>query len=161
MTNIGINEGTMTFITTTANGTEQVPHQIVRGGTIVVSGGTILGGTVGNLNFGTVDLFYRHPDRFATVVSTGTSTMGTIKAGVSGSVIYVTDMIISVGSATNVEVGNGGTGLPLIGTLYLNANGGAVMNFVTPISTSNGSALVYKQSANISPLSITVQGYVD
>jgi len=117
-------------------------------------------GTVGVLNFGTVDTFYRHPDRFATVISSGTSVMGTVKAAVSGSAIYVTDLTISVGSASNVEIGNGGTGLPLVGTLHFAANGGAVFNFVTPISTSSGSALVYKQSAN-GPLTITAQGYVD
>jgi len=117
--------------------------------------------TVANVSFGTVDTFYRHPDAFATVVTTGTNVMGTIRAGVAGSAIYVTDFAVSVGSATNIEVGNGGTGLPLIGTLYLSANGGAVMNFKTPIATSAGSALVYKQSAAVSPMTITCQGYVD
>ena len=117
-------------------------------------------GTVGNLNFGTVDLFYRHVDRFATVVSTGTTTLGTIKALVSGSAIYVTDLIISAGSATVVVIGNGGTSTPMIGSLQLNQNGGMVANFVTPLATASGSALVYQQSVGC-PLSITCAGYVD
>jgi len=103
----------------------------------------------------------RHADAFATVVSTGTSTMGTIKAAVSGSAIYITDLVISAGSATNVEIASGGTSTPVIGTLHLAANGGAVMNFNTPASTASGSALVYKQSAAISPLSISCWGFVD
>lgn len=153
-----VNEGTETAILTTLIGGTET--QIVR---LDVGTGTTasnFGGTILNLNFGTTDTFYRHPDAFATVVSSGTSVMGTIKAGVAGSAIYVTDLIVSVGSASNVEIGNGGTDLPLIGTLSLAANGGAIMNFRTPINTSAGSSLVYKQSANI-PLSISCQGYVD
>ena len=168
----GINEGTQSFITTTANGTEIIPHSQVSGGTLGVvsnltqgtvrmSVGTLTTGTLQNLNFGTVDTFYRHPDAFATVVSTGTLTLGTIRAAVSGSQIFVTDLVISAGSATNVEIASGGTSTPIMGTLYLNANGGAVMNFKTPIRTAAGSALVFKQSTAISPLSLTVTGYID
>lgn len=166
---VGINEGTQTFITSTTNGTEVIPNSAINGGTLAaltngtvrMSVGTLTTGTLQNLNFGTVDTFYRHPDSFATVVSTGTLTLGTIKAAVSGSQIFVTDLIISAGSATNVEIASGGTSTPITGTLYLNANGGAVMNFKTPIRTVAGSALVFKQSSAISPLSITAQGYVD
>src|SRR3990167_2174421 len=116
-----------------------------------ISAGTIDAGTV--LTYG-----QRHADAFATVVSTGTNTLGTIRAGVSGSAIYVNWLIISAGSATNVEIGNGGTDLPLVGTLYFNANGGAIAAPLNPpISTSAGSSLVYKQSAS-GPLSITAGG---
>lgn len=121
------------------------------------------GGTVDlvtNVAFGTIDRFYRHPDEFATTVSSGTSTLGTIKAAVSGSVIYVTDLTVSAGSATNVEIASGGTSTPIMGTLHFSANGGAVMNFEVPIRTASGSALVYKQSVD-GPLTITAQGYVD
>src|SRR3990167_1377296 len=72
-------------------------------GTVRVSLGTIVGGTIGNLNagtitslvFGTVDTFYRHPDAFATIVSNTGTALGTVKAGVSGSAHYITDMVIS------------------------------------------------------------------
>jgi len=138
----------------------------VEGGTLGVLGaGTITkleGGTLGVLAAGTVDTIgLRHADAFATVVSTGTLTMGTIKPAVSGSVIYVTDLVISAGSATNVNIASGGTSTPMLGTLYLAAQGGAVMNFRQPLATASGSALVYKQSAAVSPLSITCLGYVD
>src|SRR3990167_8377410 len=165
-----INEGTQSALKSTTDTGEQISHTRADGGTVGVisnltngtvriSVGTVVGGTLQNLNFGTVDTFYRHPDAFATVISTATNTMGTIKAGVGGSAIYVTDLIVSAGSATNVEIGNGGTNLPLIGTLHLAANGGAVMNFKVPVSTSAGSALVYKQSTAVSPLSISCTGY--
>ena len=158
---VTINEGTQTSIKTTDSG-GNIQHVRADGGTVGVVGAGTLNtlGTVGNLNFGTVDTFYRHPDRFATVVSSGTLDMGTIKPGVAGSSIYVTDLIISAGTTTNVMIGNGGTGLFLVGTLHFSTNGGAVMNFKTPISTSGGSSLVYKQSAN-GALTITATGYVD
>lgn len=118
--------------------------------------GTITAGSIDTLNIGR-----RHADEFATVVSSGTSVMGTIKAAVSGSAIYVTGLIVSVGSASNVEIASGGTSTPVIGSMFFNANGGAVaMPFDPPIRTASGSALVYKQSAN-GPLTITAVGYVD
>jgi len=173
---IGIQEGTQTFLKSTTVGTTEVSHVQIEGGTVglvsVLAKGTIAvgtvsmttgtmnGGTLSNLNFGTVDSFYRHPDEFATVVSTGTSTLGTLKAAVSGSAIYITDLTVSAGTATNFELGNGGTATPILGTLHLDDLGGAVMNFRTPIRTSAGSALVYKQSVD-GPLTITAQGYVD
>lgn len=96
---------------------------------------------------------------FGTTITSGTSTLGTIKAAVAGSAIYVTDIIVSVGSASNVVIGMGGTSTPLIGTLSFAANGGIAMPFNTPGSVTSGSALVYQQSAN-GPLSITVNGFV-
>lgn len=115
-----------------------------------VAGGTVVTDTTS----------YRFADEFATVVSSGTSTLGTIKPAVSGSVIYVTDLVVSAGTATNVEIGDGGTSTPILGTMHLADNGGAVMNFKTPIRTTSGSALVYKQSTD-GPLTISAQGYVD
>lgn len=184
---IAINEGTQTTVNTTlVGGTET---QVIRldvgsgttaaefGGTITavanlakgtitkVEGGTVglvtRTGNVGTIESGTVDAISQlPPNNFATVVTTGTNTLGTIRAGVAGSVIYVTDLIISVGSATNVEIGNGGTANNIAGTFYFNANGGVAMTGLrVPLSTSAGSALVYKQSTG-GPMSITALGYV-
>ena len=119
-------------------------------GTVVNNGGTVIADTY----------TFRHGDEFSTVVSSGTSTLGTIKAAVSGSAIYVTDIIMSVGTPSNVTIASGGTSTPLIGSIQLNTYGGLVSNFRIPIRTAAGSALVYQQSAN-GPLTITVNGYVD
>jgi len=87
--------------------------------------------------------------------------MGTIKAGVSGSALYVTGIAVSVGSASNVVIGDGGTSVPILGTLFFNVNGGAAITPIDPpLRTSSGSALVYQQSAN-GPMSIMAVGYVD
>src|SRR3990167_7327123 len=110
---ITINEGTAVDVyTKLSSGTEiQVVKLDVGAGTAIAGfGGTIT--CVPNLAFGTVDTFYRHPDRFATVVSTGTSVMGTVKGSVGGSAIYVTDLVISAGTATDVEIGDSGTSKP-------------------------------------------------
>lgn len=181
---ITITQGTQSVIRTDLiNGTEtQVIRLDIGSGTSASNfGGTIsrvtdlLKGTITSVgsitNIGTVKgidaitsvpaVGARHADAFQTVVSTGTLTLGTIKGAVSGSSIYITDLIVSAGSATNVEIASGGTSTPIMGTLYFAANGGAVMNFKTPLFTASGSALVYKQSSAISPLSLTVAGYVD
>ena len=128
----------------------------LEGGTLTALGaGTITNGTVSTIGL-------RHPDEFATLVSTGTSTLGTIKAAVSGSSIYVTSIVVSVGSASNVVIGNGGTSLPLLGTLFFNSNGGIALTPIDPpLRTTAGSALVYQQSAAVSPMTIMVTGYVD
>ena len=87
--------------------------------------------------------------------------MGTIRAAVSGSLIYVTGMVISVQAPSNVEIASGGTSTPILGTLFFAGSGGvAAMPFDPPIRTASGSALVYKQSANTG-MSITVVGYID
>lgn len=122
------------------------------GGTVdIVAGGTIV----------TDPIQFRHADEFATVVSSGTSVLGTIKAAVAGSAIYITDLIVSAGTATNVEIASGGTSTPIIGTLHFADQGGiAAPNFKVYPRTASGSALVYKQSTN-GPLTITCNGYVD
>ena len=150
--------GTLPVVTTVANLTN---------GTVRMSIGTVTTGTVqrlqdiGTLNLGTVDSVSQlPPNYFGTTVTSGTSTLGTIRAASAGSAIFVTDMIISVGTlASNVVIGMGGTSTPLIGTLSFAANGGMVSNFRVAGSVTSGSALVYQQSANI-PLSITVNGFV-
>ena len=134
----------------------------LEGGTLGnLSAGTLTALTNGTIGAGTIQPYgLRHADAFSTVISSGTSTLGTIKAAVSGSAIYLTDLIISTGTITNVEIASGGTSTPIIGTLHLSTNGGAVINFNTPVSTASGSALVFKQSVS-GPLTITALGYVD
>lgn len=173
MAAIKINQGTNTVIQTVAVGgteTQVVRLDIGSGATTAEFGGTInrvtdlLKGTitaVSNLAFGTVDTFYRHPDAFSVIASTGTTDFGTIKAAVTGSVIYITDLIISAGSATNVEIGDGTVGASnIMGTLQFAQYGGMVCNFRTPVKTSSGGTLVYKQSVGC-PLTITCNGFVD
>ena len=121
-----------------------------------LTGGTLQSGTVEALNIGR-----RHADEFATVVSTGTNVLGTIRAAIAGSAIYVTGLVVSVGSASNVEIASGGTSTNIGGTFFLNANGGvALLPINPPLRTASGSALVYKQTAN-GPLTIMAQGYID
>lgn len=128
------------------------------GGTITaLAKGTVSAGTI---NVGTIDTISQlPPNNWGTVVSTGTTALGTIKAAVSGSQIFVTDLIISVGSATTVVIGNGGTSTPLVGTLSLNQYGGIAMPFRIPLATTAGSALTYQQSVGC-PMTITAQGFV-
>ena len=182
-----INEGTQTIIHTLTNagtqiqvvkldvgagtaisdfgGTLPVVNNLVNG-TVRISVGTVTTGSltnIANLLAGTIlTIGQRHADEFATVVSTGTNTLGTIRAGVSGSQIFVTGIVISVGSASNVVIGNGGTSLPLLGTLFFNANGGIALTPIDPpLRTTAGSALVYQQSAAISSMTILAVGYID
>lgn len=179
-----LNAGTLTLLSNLNSGSVVMTVGTLTTGTLqnLVSGtinalasGTVTGGTLGNLVSGTINalasgtitngtvstLGLHHADEFATVVSAGTSALGTVKAAVSGSVIYVTGMVISVGSASNVTIASGGTSTPILGTLFFSANGGvAAMPFDPPIRTASGSALVYQQSVN-GPISITAVGYVD
>lgn len=156
--------GTITAVNNLANGTVRISVGTLTTGTLqnLVSG-TINALAAGTITNGTVlTIGQRHADEFATVVSTGTNVLGTIRAAVSGSAIYVTGIVISVGSASNVVIGNGGTSLPLLGTLFFNANGGIAYTPINPpLRTTAGSALVYQQSAAISSMSIAVQGYID
>lgn len=179
--NIAITQGTQTALPIDTVGTvdypiskidvgnlgSTVPWQgsvVVTTGTITISGGigTTNVGTIntGTINVGTVDsVSQMPPNQWGTVINSGTSTVGTLKAGIGGSVIYITDLIISVGTASNVVLGNGTPTVPLAGTMFFNGNGGLVSNFRVPLVASSGSAIVYQQSANTS-LSITAQGYV-
>ena len=177
MAGVTINEGTQTNIKTTTVGTQEYQHVVLNIGTSsdnpykgtiaeitnIASGSIARLGTLqaGTINVGTVsDIGLLHPDRWGTVVTSGTSDLGTIKPLVSGSVIYITDITVAVGSASNVVVASGGTSTPIWGTLFFNANGGAIYNPRTPLATASGSALVFKQSAN-GPMTITAGGYVD
>jgi hypothetical protein len=126
-----------------------------------LAGGTITALASGTISAGTVDTVTQLPPGYwGTTVTTGTNTLGTIKPAIgTGTSIYVTDLIISVGSPSTVVVGMGGTSTPLIGTLSFNPNGGLISNFRVPLQVTSGSALVYQQSAG-GPMSITCTGFV-
>ena len=154
---------TVTTVSNLTNGTVRMSVGTLTTGTLqnLVSGtiNAIAAGTITNGTVSTIGL--RHADEFATVISSGTSVLGTIRAAVSGSQIFVTSLVISAGSATNVEIASGGTSTPILGTMFFNSNSGAVLTPINPpIRTVAGSALVYKQSAN-GPLTITATGYID
>jgi hypothetical protein len=165
---VTITQGTQTTINTVINNgthTQVVKLDMGAGSASSMFSGTIpeitniVGGTV---NRGTVlPIGIRHADEFATVISTGTSDMGTVRGSVAGSQIFVTSLVVSVGSASNVVLASGGTSTPIGGTWFFNANGGLSAQFDPPLRTAIGSALVFKQSAAISPLTLTVSGYID
>lgn len=144
---------TGTFLGGTLNaGTTSINGGTLNAGTFTVGGGTLVSGTVDSVS--------QLPlNSWGTTISTAGSTLGTIKPLVSGSQIFITDIIISAGTATTLVIGNGGTSTPLIGTLSFAQNGGMVCNFRTPISTTVGSALVYQQSV-ANTLTITASGFV-
>lgn len=174
---IQITQGTQTNIYTKLNaGTEigVVKLDIGSGTAISDFGGTLLAlnnlaaGTVtalskGTVSTGTVDSISQlPPNSWGTTISTGGtggSNLGTIKAAVAGSQIFVTDLIISAGTVTTLVIGNGGTSTPLVGTLSFATNGGLVSNFRTPLATTAGSALTYQQSV-ANTLTITAYGFV-
>lgn len=179
---IGVNQGTNTFVPGDSVGTTVYPVMKLdvgaagassaftgtlgavtnlAGGTVTaLAKGTISAGTIDVLSSGTVDSVSKFPPNpWGTTVSTGTTTLGTIKAAVAGSAIFVTDLIVSAGSATTVVIGMGGTSTPLIGTLSLAQYGGFVSNFRVPGSVTSGSALVYQQSVGCT-LSVTATGFV-
>jgi hypothetical protein len=161
LTNVAVlNAGTVTSLANMVKGTVTR----VEGGTIGnLSTGTINAIASGTITAGTVAVdkySYHFADAFGTTIQVSVNTLGTIKAAVAGSAIYITDIVISVGTATNLVIGDGVVSKPVIGTLYLNTNGGMVGNFVNYPHTSAGSALVYQQSV-AGPLTITCNGYVD
>ncbi len=134
-------------ITALAKGTISAGTFAMTTGTLAA--GTILAGTITNLVSGTVDTIgLMNANAFGTTVTSGTSTLGTIKGSVAGSSIYITDIVVAAGAATNVVIGNGGTSIPVLGTLFFNPNSGIVSNFRTPIQLTTGSSLVYRQSEN-------------
>lgn len=166
--NVTITEGTQSGIATDQVGTVHYQGIKLDMGTAGVSNpfkGTIPEVSVlakGTIGAGTVDAVSQlPPNSWGTTFNTSGSTLGTIKAAVSGSVIYVDWLVISVGSASNVVVGNGAAANPIGGTWYFNANGGLSAGPLNPpIQTSSGSALVIQQSTGTSPMSVTVGGWV-
>lgn len=146
-----------------ASGTYYPYVRIDVGTLTALASGTVTAGTVntGTINTGTVDSISQLPPNFfGTVINTGTNLFGTIKAAVTGSVIYVTDLTINMGVVGGtVAIYNGSTGAPLAGTFIFNQNGGLVQNYRVPLQTTSGSALTYQQQGTAS-LSINVQGFV-
>jgi hypothetical protein len=171
MSGILITEGTSLNVAADTVGTtnyQKVKLDIGAAGASSLFTGTLgavtnlAGGTVTNQLAGTIETVSQlPPGYFGTTVTTGTNTLGTIKAAIgAGTSIYVTDLIISVGAGTtDVVLGNGGTSTPLMGTSTFTAFGGLVSNFRVPLQTTAGSALVYKQSGTIT-LTITAVGFV-
>ncbi len=132
----------------------------VAGTITALAKGTISTGTINSLQAGTIDTVSQFPpNTWGTTITSGTSTLGTIKPAVAGSAIFITDLIISAGTTTTLVIGAGGTSTPVIGTLSFAQYGGLVSNFRVPGSVTSGSALVYQQSAN-NTLSITASGFV-
>jgi len=184
MANIKINEGTATTIKTdTVSGAE---YQVVKldvgaagasslftgtikdvtnianltkGTVTALATGTITGGTLGNLNFGTVDTFYRHPDAFATIVSNTGTALGTVKAAVNGSAHYITDMTISAQTAAQCALYAGST-LVRAGTYYFADTGGMVNNLNTPIVIAAGSEITFR-TIGTGLVTLELRGYVD
>lgn len=151
--NILINQGTQTNVPVDTIGTVNYPIVKLDIGPLNTS--TPFTGTMPVDNITTLPANY-----FGTTVFTGTSTMGTIKPSLgAGTRIYVTDLIISVGSASNVVIGDGTITTPLAGTYFFAANGGLTSNLRTPIRTSQGGTLVFQQSAAIGSCTITALGY--
>lgn len=145
-------------------GTVRVSVGTMAAGTVntgTINAGTINSATVsgGTINLGTVESVYLQPNgAWTSTINSGTNTLGTLKAIISGSSIYITDLIISVGSASNVAIFGGATTNVIAGTYNLGNNGGLVSNFRVPINGQNGSAITYQQSVS-QPLSITATGF--
>lgn len=140
--------GTIGAVTNLAGGSVTVTAGTIGGGSIVVTAGTVEATNV------------LHADYFQAQGTIGGTATGTAKAAVSGSAIYVTDLMVSVQTISTVTVSSGTNTVPIWGPLFLAANGGAVSNFVTPIKTTSGSALVYNQSGT-GLITVAIQGYVD
>ena len=152
MSGITVTEGTQSNIATDKIGT--VNYQIVKMDVGALGASSPFTGTVG------VDNTSLPATYWGTTIFTGTNTMGTIKAAVgAGTCIYVTDLIISVGSASQVVIGDGTITTPLAGTYFFAANGGLTANFRSPIRTSQGGTLVFAQSAAVGSCTITALGY--
>jgi len=130
----------------------------LKGGTVTsLEGGTV--GELTNIAGGTVQTSPAiHGDEWGTIVETTGTATGTIKPVVSGSTIYITDLIVSSNSGGTVIIGDGTPTVKLV-EAYLGANGGFVSNFKTPRHTTSGSALVFNQPGT-GTITLTCTGYV-
>lgn len=116
--------------------------------------------TAGTINVGTVDAISQlPPNLWGTTVNSGTNTLQTLKAGIGGSTIYITDLTISMTAGGTVAIYSGGTAAPIAGTWTFNANGGIVQNYRSPIFAATGSAIVYQQ-VGTSLMSISASGFI-
>lgn len=162
---ITINEGTQTnVLTDLVVGTETQVVRLDMGDGTAESrfGGTITELT--NIVGGTIisDRYtFRHADSFGSVGTVAGTANTNVHAAVAGSVIYATDVVISSNGASEVTLYSGDdTSTVLLGPLHLAANGGMVGNFVTPLETTSGSALICKQTGS-GTISVLAKGYID
>ncbi len=136
----------------------------------VAVGGTDSGGTFrairtdsnGNIAAnGTMDTKSALPlNAWGTTINTAGTAFGTLKAGINGSTIYITDLEINMGVVGGtVALYNGGTANVLAGSWAFNANGGIVTNRQTPFIATSGSPVTYQQQGTAA-LSITAGGFV-
>ena len=87
------------------------------------------------------------------------STAAQVIAGVASTNIYLTDIIISVGSAMNVTIqDNTGTPVVAIEPLYMPANSVFSKTFSVPIKIATGKDLNVKASTS-GNISVTATGY--
>lgn len=148
-----------------------VPWQgsvVISSGSLVQTIGTINtgtmvnnGGTVGVLQLGTVDAVSALPlNNWATTINVAGTAFGTLKSGIGGSAIYITDLVINNAVvAGTMALYNGATSSVVGGTWSFNINGGLVSNFRTPLFGATGSAICYQQ-VGTAALSITATGFV-
>lgn len=138
--------GTVGLVTRTGNvGT-------VESGSVVVTKGTISNGTM--LPFGIL-----HTTEFDKRAGTTGTALGTLIPGTASTVYYITRLVISVGTGSNVVIASGGTATPIAGTYFLNQNGGvALMPINPPLRVASGSALVFQQTSTGS-ITIECAGY--
>lgn len=96
----------------------------------------------------------------ATITSANATSATTIKTGDTGKIIYITDMIISVDTAMNVQIQDStGTPVVMMEQVYLPANSVFSKQFKTPLKTSVSmdAKVVTSASGNIS---VTITGYL-
>src|SRR3990167_1000978 len=123
--------GTLGAVTNLAGGTVTR----IGGGSIVVTGGTINTGTIFAQTIGTE---LKPTNEIATQVTlTGTAT-GTLVAANTGSIHYVTSLIMSVQSSGRVVIASGTPTSPIVGTMHFGDNGGiAAMPINPPLRTAS------------------------
>jgi hypothetical protein len=165
--------GTVTGMGVLALGTVKLTEGSVDatllGGTVAnLDAGTITkvqGGTIENLDGGSVVVTAgtvwptTHGDNFGSSGTLGGTATGTVHALVSGSAIYVTDLMISSEGAATVIIGDGTPTSPLA-EVFFNAAGNAPMTGLkTPLETTSGSALVYSTGGGT--VAVVASGYID
>ena len=106
-----------------------------------------------------VRIAYDADDSFsATYSSPDIRTAQTIKAATSGSSIYITDLIISTGTAMNIQLQDGDATVMMY-PVYLSANVPFEKTFSTPLKITASKALAIKGSA-YGTVTCTFGGYV-
>lgn len=103
----------------------------------------------------------RRDDAFQAIYnSADASTAASVKAATAAKSIYITDIVISVGSAMNVTMqDNAGTPIVAIEPLYMPANSVWSKTWKTPIKLATNVALMVKASTS-GNISVTATGYV-